>query len=305
MASELQILGDILDVRGELDKSLEYRRRALAIAQKIAPLSLQTENHLASLGRLEAERGDPKRARLYFQESERILRARMGGAEESVYIYILQSLARIEAETGNLQQAEQYEQRALALSRRVQVPRGIAISLGHLGMLAFERKDLKAADSYLRESILQYDHMGIRDADFADKLYRLGEVLEQRGQQAEAEATYRKALALIRTLGPKSAKQAEVLAGLARLLLAEGQPAAAAESYQDALEAGEPDGPHWGWRRVAGWLSRQARKYLPRIRRPSCRRKEARISLPGGGAFARTDVVGKLKHGSRGYSPRC
>ena len=112
----------------------------------------------------------------------------------------------------------EYYQEALAISREVGYPWGVAISLRGLGVLAFNRDDTARAAELLKESLASFREIGDRWGTAA-ALFNLGWLVMVAGDRIQAERYWQESRELFRQVGDRwgQAVVLDALSYLARL----------------------------------------------------------------------------------------
>jgi ATP/maltotriose-dependent transcriptional regulator MalT len=122
---------------------------------------------------------------------------------------------------GEVTQAQVLLEEMLAIARKLQTKRGIAIALSQLGQIAFQQGDMERAEALSTESIQLAQEMGDRRSMVRARLLRAGLAL-RRGYNALAQREYEENLAAAIELGVVGVI-ASALKGLDSAATAQGQ----------------------------------------------------------------------------------
>jgi CHAT domain-containing protein/Tfp pilus assembly protein PilF len=275
-ANDLLSLGLVELKRNNLEPAAGYLRRALRIAETLAPDSLQNLLIIANLavvyqdqGQFEkaeefylkaldkAEKNFPHSAHLEgtlndlgvlfeqqggFVRAEAYQRRALSVAQhldpESLDVSdILFNLAECLVEEGRPAKAELYQKRALSIREKlVDNPLPWAYSLAGLGKIARIRGDLTKAEAYYRQALTMTANRGASERDRASFFIGLAAVLRDRSDFSQAGDLYRQALAVIEKEDPDSIDRATTLAELAGTEYRENRVDNAARLYRQALD---------------------------------------------------------------------
>jgi predicted ATPase/class 3 adenylate cyclase len=124
------------------------------------------------------------------------------GVATNVRAKALLAAARLAFNQSNYDQGEALVQESLALFRKLQDKRGIALSLDRLGMAAWRRGNFPAARPLMEEDLVLFKELGDQDR-VAWSLFTLGLLNTKQGEYSRAYALLEESLALFRKLGNK------------------------------------------------------------------------------------------------------
>lgn len=241
-ARSLQGLGRVFWRQGDLAAAERSYRRALALRERLAPVSLDVATTHSGLGAVAMSRGD-----LAAQE-EHHLRALAiqeqlapGGAPVSQSLI---NLSILEKMRGDLPKAEDYIRRALKIQEGLK-PEGIDLArcLNNLGLILQARGDLVAAEEFLRRSLVLKNRLVPQSIEVATTLNNLGILAMDRRDLEAAEDYYQQALAVRERLSPGSLDVAATLNNLAIVAEARGDLAAAEQVQRRALAIRQEKAP--------------------------------------------------------------
>ena len=270
VAGNLNHLGWLAFLRGDLASAHDFFSRSLVLREKLAPRSLETADSLGNLGIVAGVRSDFATAEVFFQRAlalqEKLVpeglevakslnslgnRAQAIGDLATAEDFFRRSLVIREKLTpgslevaknlnnlgitatnrGDLASAEDFYRHSLAIRQEL-APRSldVAMSLNNLGILASGRGDLGSAEDYFHRSLALQEKLAPQSLDVTWSLTNLGNTAERRGDLAAAEAFYHRSLAIREKLARQSVDVAIVLRSLGIVSL-ERQDFAAAEDY--------------------------------------------------------------------------
>ncbi|MER2266117.1 tetratricopeptide repeat protein [Methylobacterium oxalidis] len=138
---------------------------------------------------------------------------------------------------GQLEAAESWCRKSLEILEALGDRRGMANSYHLLGMVAQDRGHLEAAESWYRKSLEIKEALGDRP-DLASSYHQLGNVAQHRSELAAAESWYRKSLEIKEALGDRPG-MANSFHSLGMVAQNRGQLEAAESWYHKSLEIRE------------------------------------------------------------------
>ena len=124
------------------------------------------------------------------------------GIATDVRAKALLAAARLAFIQSNYDQGEALAQESLALFRKLEDRRGIALSLDRLGMASWRRGDFPAARVLLEEDLPLFKEIGDKDR-VAWSLFTLGLLNNKQGEYSRADTLFEESLTLFRALGNK------------------------------------------------------------------------------------------------------
>jgi tetratricopeptide (TPR) repeat protein len=260
--------------RGDFEGAEDHLLRAKAIAETLAPDSVQTILAIANLAVLYQDQGQFQKAEQYYlmaldREEKHFPRsAHMEGTLNDLGVLfdqqgdlaraeayhrralsvaehldprsldvadILANLAECMLERRNLTAAETYQKRALSIREKAN-PGGLAsaYSLAGLGKISRIRGDLTKAEEYYSQSLTIAGNVEAPDRDRTKLFIGLAAVLRERQDLAKAEQLYRQALAIIEKEDPGSTDRVTTLADLAGTVYRQNRLDDAAQLYRQA-----------------------------------------------------------------------
>jgi CHAT domain-containing protein/tetratricopeptide (TPR) repeat protein len=202
-ASLLISLGMAANDRGRADAAGAFYRRALSIAERLAPNSLLLAADVNNLGVLAADLGKMDEAESLHTRS---LSIRQRLAPESLDVAgSLNNLGDIAREGGRLVEAEALFKHSMAIRERL-APFSLEIvtSLTNLGAVARDRGILDAADAQFRRALTITERLAPESIYLANSLSNLGVLAADRGRLDEAERLLSRSLTITERLAPDS-----------------------------------------------------------------------------------------------------
>ena len=232
MASALVALGRARYFQGHTSESIALFRQAVPIQESEAPESLALARTLNALGLSLTVNGEPGEAESFFARAE-ALSARLGPGTRP-HLAALTGLGGAIADRGDWITTQRLWERALDLSP----PNGPdqALLQVNLGVLAFARGDLEAAESWGRQALALSERLGTRKS-YVAQLGSLGGLAMARGDLDQAERLLRQALAEEEAVDPYVA--VELRLGLGRIHLLRSDRAGAKAWFERALGQSE------------------------------------------------------------------
>jgi CHAT domain-containing protein len=264
LARSLNILGFLLQARGDYAGAEPYLRDALAMRQKLYPKARYPGGHpdlarsLNNLGNLLEAQGEYGQAEPFFRDALAMLRklyppTRYPDGHPDLATS-LNTLGFLLQARGEYAQAESFVRDALAMRQQLYPPTryhdghpDLARSLNNLGGLLKDRGAYAQAEPFVRDALAMLKKLYPRTRypdghpHLALSLNNLGSLLQARGEYAQAEPFVRDALAMRQQLYSKTrypdghADLAQSLNNLGNLLQARGESAQAEPFYRDAL----------------------------------------------------------------------
>ena len=241
VAVSLNLVGWLLQERGELAAAQEHLEEAVAMGRRVFPP--EGDPHLAralnDLGAVLEARGSYERAAELYRESLQMRRSLQG--EEQVGVAVTTSnLAAVLYRKGDLDEAVAMAQAAVDLFRRVLGPdhQRTLIVQSNLAAMQSARGDHESAARQHRELLERRRRLfGPRHPSVPFSMTMLAHALEAMGNSAEAEALLDEALGLQREIrGPLHPDLASTLRVRGDVKLRSGRHADALEDYRAALE---------------------------------------------------------------------
>ena len=226
--------GEAFKKQNLFDVAKKEQEEALAIREKIAPVSLAVAASLSNLGMVVETSGDFAAAEGYYQRS---LAIREKLAPESLdFAKSLNNLSIVAGKRGDLEAAEAFQKRSLAIFQKL-APESlyVAASLNNLGNMARKRGDLTAAEGFYQRTLEIKEKLAPGSLGVAMSLNNLGNVARDRGNLETAEVLHRRALEIYEKLAPGSLEVAASLNNLGTVAEDRGDLTAAERYYQRAL----------------------------------------------------------------------
>jgi CHAT domain-containing protein/tetratricopeptide (TPR) repeat protein len=237
-ASILLDLGKLEDqAETDYDAARGHLAEAVAIAERLAPVSQLSETSLRVLAVSERHLGDLPSAREHAQ------RALATG--EKVYGRIVASttlnLGILAADQGDYAAARDYFEKALTIFSTVTTHKtmGVAIALEDLSTVFYQQGDLTKALEYRQRALAVYEKDWGESPGAANNLNGMGDILLAQGKLDEAADSYLKALHIQEKVAPESFNVSITLRNLAQVARKQGNRILALDYDRRALEMGQ------------------------------------------------------------------
>ncbi len=262
VATALNNLGVIHNLKGEQDKSEAFNQQALAIRMKVlGPDHPHVAYSLNNLAVIQSRRGKYREARLLYQRALEI-KEKSQGPEHPDVATSVHNLASAYFDMGDFLKAEQLQQRALQIREKVFGPHHpvVAGSLNNLGNVHDKLGDYYTAAALHRRALdIREKALGPAHNDVATSLNNLANAYFGMGEYVKAEPLYERAVEIReRALGKDNDLVATPLNNLAQIYYHRGDYTRSELNSRRALEisvkALGPDHP-----RVASPLNNLAR----------------------------------------------
>lgn len=225
------------DLRGEPAVATQLLEQALALSERLAPLSLEHAAVLQALGHAAGERGEIERAeQLLGRARSEIEQLAPAGLEMAT---VLRQLARVARRSGDLEASKQLLGRGLEIAQSLEgteAQREIGRIRQNLGIAAAISGDLETAKDLFRQALAIFEKWHPESIDVSDVLNNLGAAASDQGDQVAAKDFYRRSLALQTKLSPRSLGMAAGWNNLGVVALRQADLAAAEDAFRHALD---------------------------------------------------------------------
>jgi|GEM_PF-1185085 len=229
MANQYGNLGIVYQIRGNLDRAVEFHEKSLALNRELGRKEGMA-NQYGNLGVVYQIRGDLDRAVEYYEQSLAIERE-LGRKEGMANQY--GNLGIVYQIRGDLDRTVEFHEKSLALNRELGRKEGMANQYGNLGIVYQIRGDLDRAVEFHEKSLALNRDLG-RKEGMAGDYGNLGIVYEIRGDLDHAIEFHEKSLALNRELGRKEG-MANDYGNLGNVYQIRGDLDRAVEYYEKSL----------------------------------------------------------------------
>jgi CHAT domain-containing protein/Tfp pilus assembly protein PilF len=189
----LSDLGVLFDQQGDLERAEAYHRRALSVAERLDPGSLDVADILANLAECLIERGHSAQAEVYEKRALSIREEADSNGLSSAYSFA--GLGQIARVRGNLAQAEEYYRKSLAIVEKVKTPVGQRVDfLIGLAAVCRDRKKMPAAEQLYREALEIIETADPESVDHGSTLAELAGTVFRQNRLDEAKRLYEHAI---------------------------------------------------------------------------------------------------------------
>jgi CHAT domain-containing protein/Tfp pilus assembly protein PilF len=218
----LDNIGLVLEIQGDYEASMDYQRRALALAEETKNPNLA--DFYNNLGVTLRKQGSPGEAADYLTRSLKLKEAQgdKRGMAQATF-----NLGNVYSELGNLRLALEQYQRSLEISKELGIQIGIAYNTDAMGTVYKSQGDYDLALSYYEQSLKIKEKAG-NPREIANTIMNIGSVNQNMGNGALARESFEKALKLKESADDKE--------GVALVLKAEGQLLREQGNYAEALQ---------------------------------------------------------------------
>jgi tetratricopeptide (TPR) repeat protein len=238
----LQNIGGLELKLTDLTRAHEYLAEAVAMAERLAPESIELENCLGDLGVVEIGEGNLSGARDLLQRAL-ALREKLHGNLASTLL----NLGIVAEDQYDFAAARDYFERALAVfTKSFPNSLGIPIVLQNMSSAFYSQGDLASALEYGRRALASAEkkYNGGESSLIAADLILIGNILREQGNFSSAVDYYHRGLDMYEKLAPGSLNVADGLRELARLERARQNRSLAMEHDRRALELGQKSCPN-------------------------------------------------------------
>jgi CHAT domain-containing protein/tetratricopeptide (TPR) repeat protein len=238
-AEILRSLGNMEDAQTNYTEARRYCEEAVAIGERLDPLSQTFSHSLQNLSGEESQLGDLPAARDHLMRALAIVEHQHRNPAP-----ILLNLGALTYEQGDFAAARDYFEKALALFlKEKHKSDGVPLALHNLSVIFLEHGDLESALEYCRRALAIYEEWGSSDYTYASTLSGMGDILLAQDKPNEAADYYHRALTMQERLKPESFYVANTLGHLADVARAQHNLTLASEYYDRALAMGQKSCP--------------------------------------------------------------
>jgi CHAT domain-containing protein/Tfp pilus assembly protein PilF len=218
----LDNIGLVLETQGDYEASMDYQRRALALAEETKNSNLA--DFYNNMGITLRKQGNSREAADYLTRSLKLKEAQGNkrGMAQATF-----NLGNVYLELGNLRLALEQYQKSLEISKELGIQIGIAYNTDAFGRVYEAQGDYDLALAYYEQSLKIKEKAG-NPREIANTIMSIGSVNRNMGNAALARESFAKARKLKEAAGDKE--------GVALVLKAEGQLLREQGNYVEALE---------------------------------------------------------------------
>ena len=240
MAADLGNMGTVYQIKGELDKALEYYENALKLNEDLGSKEGMAAG-LGNMGNVYQIKGELDKALEYYEKSLK-LNEELGNKEGMAnQLGNIGILYEIKEELDN---AREYHEKALKLDEELGRKEGMATDLRNIGILYEIKGELDNALEYFGNALELDEELDSKEGMAAD-LGNIGTLYQIKGELDKAREYYGKALKLNEELGSKEGI-AIALGNIGNLYQIKGELDKAREYYGKALKLNEELGRKGG-----------------------------------------------------------
>jgi CHAT domain-containing protein/Tfp pilus assembly protein PilF len=239
---------DLLTNLGIMEKGLtnfaaahQYLAEAVAISERLDPMSFQFGRSLGYLAMLETDEGDLPAARGHFQRGLGVAEKLGPGPVANTLI----NLGTVAGTQYDFASARDYFERALAIFQKISPNSiGVPYALTDIAQTFYEQGDFASALDYRQRAVTLVQAKVGLSATTADQLSGMGTILLAQGKLDSAADYYHRALDMREKVAPESLHVSNSLSDLANLERARQNQSLAMEYDLRALKLGQKSCPN-------------------------------------------------------------
>ena len=195
-ANALNNIGYIYQLQGQIDKTLEFLHKSLAIREKINDKQ-GISNSLNNIAFIYQNHGQIEKALEYYHKS---LAINEEINDKGALAYSLNNIAFLSQQKGEIDKALEYYDKSLSIRKEIKDKRGIAESLHNIASIYQDKKEIDKALEYFNESLSIYEEINDKQGT-AITLNSIGKIEFDQGKYKEAEARSSRSLEIGKELG--------------------------------------------------------------------------------------------------------
>ena len=238
----LQNIGNLEVKLTDLAKAHEYLAESVAMAEKLAPESMELENSLGDLGLVERDEGNLSGAHALLERAL-ALADKLHAFPASIFL----NLGAVATDQYDFAAAHDYFERALAaFTKSFPNSVGIPIVLQNMSSAFYSQGDLASAVVYGQRALASAEekYRGGESSLIAADLILMGNILREQGNFSSAADHYHRGLDMYEKLTPGSRNVADSLHDLAKLERVRRNNSLAMEYDLRALQLGQKSCPN-------------------------------------------------------------
>jgi predicted ATPase len=228
-------IGELYENKGEHDKAIETNQKALELVkgEKCREEGLA----LSGIGDVYCGKGDFDRSLQYCQKGLEILK---GMGDQKGIAHSLNNMGNVHIQRGEFDLALEDYRKSLEIGEKTGNQRDIAHILGNIGAVYLQRGEYEMALEHFRMSLDIFDRMGDQQG-IAYSLNNIGVMHEDLGEYEKALDHYRKSLEIVEKTGEQQVMAAS-LHNIGLIHKCTGEYDQALKQYQRSLELSEKIG---------------------------------------------------------------
>ncbi|MCJ7728633.1 MAG: tetratricopeptide repeat protein [Sedimentisphaerales bacterium] len=189
-------LGQVYQIRGELNKAEEALKKALRIDKRIGCMK-NIAGDFDNLGLLYIKKGKLDKAEEFLNKSLK-LHKKIGQLDGIASDY--RNLGLIYKTRGELDKAEEMHKKALGIDEMIVSPKGISCDYGNLGVIYGMRGELDKAKEMFQKTLEIDERIGWLEG-IASSYCSFGQIYRKEGRLEKAEEMYKKSLTIAEKIG--------------------------------------------------------------------------------------------------------
>jgi len=223
-------IGIIYQIKGELDKALEYYGKALQLDEELGSKAGMAAD-LGNIGNAYQTKGEFDKALEYYGKALKLneeLGSKAGMAAD------LGNIGNVYQIKGELDKALEYYGKALQLNEELGRKAGMAIGLGNIGIVYKIKGELDKALEYYAKALQLNEELG-RKEGMAKQLGNIGIVYKIKRELDKALEYFRKALKKFKDIGSRI-ETARTLMNIGDVFVLKGEKKRALDCYTEAKD---------------------------------------------------------------------
>ena len=228
IAKDLGNIGIIYRIKGELDKALEYFERVLALDEVLGRKE-GIAIQLGNIGTVYRIKGELDEALVYY---EKALKLSEGLGIKEVMAVQLRNIGNVNLDKGEHEKALGYYLKALKLDEGLGRKKEIAADLGNIGIVYRIRGEIEKALEYFEKALELDEELGMKEG-IATELMNIGNVNFDKGELGKALEYYDNALKVFKEMGIRI-ETARTLMNIGNVFTQKGDKGQALVYYQKA-----------------------------------------------------------------------
>jgi tetratricopeptide (TPR) repeat protein len=230
IAADLGNIGIVYRHKGELNLALEHFEKALKLYEKLG----RKEGMAASLGNIGIVYGIKGKLDKALEYYKRALKLNEElGIEEGIANQ-LGNIGNVYLDRGEPNKALEHYERALKLNEELERKEGIAIQLANIGTVYLNREELDKALEYFEEALELDEELEIKEGLAAD-FGNIGIAYVNKGELGKALEYYEKGLQIFKEVGDRIST-ARTLMNIGDVLIRKGEKEDALDYYLEAQD---------------------------------------------------------------------
>nr|QNO54632.1 photosystem I assembly protein Ycf3 [Methanosarcinales archaeon ANME-1 ERB7] len=229
-------IGNVYQIKGELDKALDYFEKALKLSEGLGIKEVMAVQ-LRNIGNVNLDKGEHEKALGYYLKALK-LDEELGRKKEIAAD--LGNIGIVYRIRGEIEKALEYFEKALELDEKLRIKEGMTRALGNIGIIYQIKGEHEKALEYFEKALELDEELGMKQG-IATELMNIGNVNFDKGELGKALEYYDKALKMFKEMGIRI-ETARTLMNIGNVFTQKGDKERAFDYYQKAerLAVGTP-----------------------------------------------------------------